>query len=58
MKLHYLLMSDQFLLLCLAIDHCADQPCQNGVCENEKDGYKCICDHGWTGGHCEHRMYP
>ena len=40
--------------LFLAIDECEESPCQNGgQCEDKKEGYKCICEPGYTGENCE-----
>lgn len=33
-----------------SINYCSNNPCINGgLCNNDKDGYKCICPSGWKG---------
>eukprot|EP00493_Phyllostaurus_siculus_P022673 UN23007 len=36
------------------VDNCAGVDCSNnGDCEEDDEGYVCICDAEWTGVHCE-----
>jgi hypothetical protein len=36
------------------VDHCAEDPCQNGgTCENDPGGYTCTCAPGYEGVDCE-----
>ena len=40
--------------LCVDIDDCADEPCQNGgQCEDGVNSYTCTCKPGYTGDNCE-----
>ena len=34
------------------IDECASNPCVNGSCEDQLDGYVCTCDVGFTDPEC------
>ena len=35
-------------------DPCESEPCQNGgTCERLVDDYRCLCDEGYVGNHCE-----
>jgi EGF-like domain len=43
------------VLFSAEIDPCASNPCQNGNCYSDDDGYTCKCDKGWTGSNCEQR---
>ena len=46
---HYLLM----LHCIIDIDECHSSHCQYGTCEDLPNGYKCNCNHGYTGTNCE-----
>ncbi len=35
------------------IDECDSSPCLNGQCEDQVNGYDCICQPGWTGTLCD-----
>ena len=35
------------------IDECESNPCVHGKCQNGDNNYKCICEPGYTGIHCE-----
>ena len=35
------------------IDECESDPCINGDCEDQVNGFLCHCLPGWTGQHCE-----
>ena len=35
------------------VDNCETRPCSHGICENAIGKYKCICNVGYTGTHCE-----
>ena len=35
------------------IDECESSPCVHGVCEDKINGYRCVCNPGYTGPHCE-----
>jgi Notch-like protein len=38
----------------LDIVECLAQPCKNGAtCLNTLGSYRCACDSGWSGMHCE-----
>ena len=39
-------------------DSCASNPCKNGVCENNSEGFICACMTGFTGDTCETRELP
>ena len=40
------------------IDECESNPCpENSECEDDVNGYECICDDGWTGPDCETGIY-
>ena len=36
-----------------AVDHCKSNPCAHGTCHSSETGYKCSCEDGWTGQHCD-----
>ncbi|KAK3591884.1 hypothetical protein CHS0354_005090 [Potamilus streckersoni] len=36
----------------MEIDECKSSPCQNGKCQDELDGYRCVCYEGFTGINC------
>jgi hypothetical protein len=39
------------------LDSCVSDPCKNnGTCVNDGNGYKCICDEGFTGQNCEQTL--
>jgi hypothetical protein len=49
------------MLYCtIDIDDCLPSPCQHGTCQDLHNGYKCTCNHGYTGTDCEtgNRMQP
>lgn len=36
------------------MDECVINPCQHGgKCQDQVNGYSCICDKGYTGMNCE-----
>ena len=36
-------------------DECHSTPCQNGgTCEDQVNGFICLCDDGYEGSQCEH----
>ena len=38
----------------LELNECESSPCENeGSCEDQVDGYLCICASGFTGSECE-----
>ncbi|XP_019641893.1 PREDICTED: protein jagged-2-like [Branchiostoma belcheri] len=38
----------------MTVDECSSDPCRNGgTCRNVTDEYRCDCEPGWTGVHCE-----
>ena len=43
------------VLCCSGEDSCASNPCKNGVCENNSEGFTCVCMNGFTGDTCETR---
>ena len=43
--------------LFLEIDYCVGQNCNDGVCIDSFDGYRCDCFKGFTGEHCEIGLY-
>uniref|UniRef100_A0AAY4D5B6 Fibulin 7 n=1 Tax=Denticeps clupeoides TaxID=299321 RepID=A0AAY4D5B6_9TELE len=43
--------------VCRDINECASFPCMNGgTCENEVNGFVCICDKGWGGSTCQSQV--
>uniref|UniRef100_F1KQP1 Neurogenic locus Notch protein n=1 Tax=Ascaris suum TaxID=6253 RepID=F1KQP1_ASCSU len=38
---------------CDEVDHCAEEPCADGVCIHLASGYKCTCPIGLRGSRCE-----
>ena len=43
-----------FLAFCeVNIDDCASQPCYNGTCRDQEQGYSCSCPSGYSGLQCQ-----
>jgi hypothetical protein len=40
-------------LACVPVDPCDPDPCFQGFCSSEPDGFSCACEEGWTGPYCE-----
>ena len=40
----------------MQINECMSNPCQNGQCFDFINGYRCLCDIGFTGPNCEIRI--
>ena len=40
----------------LVFDPCDPDPCVRGTCESSDEGYRCDCEEGWTGRHCDEGM--
>lgn len=38
---------------CNITDHCYQDPCGRGRCENKADSFSCVCEPGYTGERCE-----
>ncbi|KAJ8312056.1 hypothetical protein KUTeg_009429 [Tegillarca granosa] len=36
------------------IDECQSNPCMDGNCINNVNSYKCLCNPGYNGTHCEY----
>ena len=34
------------------VDECQERPCMHGECIDQRDGFLCSCDPGWTGALC------
>ena len=51
-KPFFTLLDMRITLYRLDIDECASDPCVNGNCIDEPNGYTCSCTAGWTGLHC------
>ncbi|XP_043089549.1 fibulin-7 [Puntigrus tetrazona] len=40
--------------VCRDVDECLSSPCANGgTCEDEVNGFSCVCSTGWTGPTCQ-----
>ena len=44
-------------ILTADFDECMSGPCLHGNCTDLLNGYRCICEIAWTGGHCETGTY-
>ncbi|VDM39507.1 unnamed protein product [Toxocara canis] len=61
-KCHLTKSTDEFRCECIPgfmgekcdqVDHCADEPCADGVCISLASGFKCTCPIGLRGSRCE-----
>ena len=39
--------------VCENIDECLDNPCYNGICKDNLNGFVCECHPGWAGELCD-----
>ena len=37
----------------VVVNECLSSPCgNNGICNDEENGYNCVCEDDWVGTHC------
>ena len=58
-KIYFLnFINNPFISRCKDIDECISDPCKNGaMCNDEENGFTCLCKAGYDGVTCENGQY-